>query len=200
MKKPANTEQQLIPEIRERWSPRAFDPNKHITDELLPELIDAARWAPSCFNEQPWRFLCFGHKAELRQAVEETLLEGNIWANNASHLVVITAYQTFSRNGKANRHHSYDAGAAVMSLILQAQNRNISTHQMAGFKEAELRTALAIPEDVNILAVMAVGYELEEKDAAGLSEKYLKAEKGPRQRLSREDIATIDSKWSFKRN
>ncbi|PIQ26598.1 nitroreductase [bacterium (Candidatus Blackallbacteria) CG17_big_fil_post_rev_8_21_14_2_50_48_46] len=198
MHKPAATEAELIDPIRERWSPRAFDPSQEIPAPLLAEVFEAARWAPSCFNEQPWRYLIFGKNDALRAEVEACLNPTNGWAAQASHLIVICALKTFSHNQKPNRHAAYDSGAASMALILQAQSRGLASHQMAGFKREELEKALQIPaESVECLAIMALGYACEAEEKSGLSPEQLEKEKAPRQRKALEQIALQGKTWAF---
>ena len=197
MKKPAPTERPLIHVIKERWSPRAFQADKDISAETLQDIFEAARWAPSCFNEQPWRFLAFGRHDTGRAAVEAALTEGNKWACKASHLLVGAAQQQFKHADKPNRHHAYDTGAAVFSLVLQAQSEGIASHQMAGFSQDALREAFSVPEEVALLVVVALGYEDDDKAKAGLNEAQLEKENGPRVRLAFNEIVTLDKGWDF---
>lgn len=197
MLKPAPTPADLIDPIRERWSPRAFDPSQMVSPELLNEVLEAARWAPSCFNEQPWRFLVFGKQDPLRAEVEACLNPTNQWASQASHLLVICAMKHFAKNAKDNRHAAYDTGAATLALILQAQSKGLASHQMAGFKREELETLLQIPAEAECLSVMALGYECDAKEEAGLSPEHLEKEKGPRIRKDLEQIALTGQRWSF---
>ncbi|MGE3727512.1 MAG: nitroreductase family protein [Candidatus Sericytochromatia bacterium] len=197
MNKPAPTPADLIDPIRERWSPRAFDPSQAVAAELLNEVLEAARWAPSCFNEQPWRFLVFGQDDALRPDLEACLNPTNQWACQASHLLVICAMKQFAKNEKDNRHAAYDTGAATLALILQAQSKGLASHQMAGFKREELEALLQIPAQAECLSVMALGYECEAKEEAGLSPEHLEKEKGPRMRKELAQIASTGQVWSF---
>jgi nitroreductase len=198
MHKPASTEAELIEPIRERWSPRAFDATQNISEAILSEVLEAARWAPSCFNEQPWRFLIFGREDSLRQALVECLNPANHWANEASHLIVVCAIKHFSHNQKPNRYAPYDTGAASLALILQAQSRGLASHQMAGFQREKLETLLQIPaEEVECLSVMALGYECEHKEKSNLSPEQLEKEQAPRQRKQVSEISLSNSIWKF---
>lgn len=195
MQKPAPTEAALLSEIKARWSPRALDSERQIPPELLQEILEAARWAPSCFNAQPWRFLIFPREAQLRSTVEAHLLENNYWAKQASVLIVIAAEKTFEHNGKPNRYAFYDTGAAVMSLLLQAQHRGLASHQMAGFQHEELSRALALPESAEIISLLALGYASEELE--GLNEAHRERELAPRSRKAVAELARFDSAWKF---
>lgn len=197
MYKPAITDAKLIAPIKERWSPRAFQGEQDISPEALQGVFEAARWAPSCFNEQPWRFLVFGRQDEGRAAVEASLDEGNKWACQASHLLVGTAYQQFKLNQNPNRYHGYDTGAAVISMILQAQSEGMVAHQMGGFNQQALHESLLIPEDVSIMAVVALGHE--DKEKSGLNEAQLEKEKAPRSRLTLDEVMTVGKQWTFSR-
>lgn len=147
--------------IAERWSPRAFDANKAVAKNKLLALLEAARWAPSCFGEEPWRFIvCDRHQD---RAAWEKLLgclteKNQLWARNAPLLMLATSVPTFTRNGSPNRWRQYDTGAASENLCLQAASIGLQAHQMGGFDEGKARTSFGIPDDVDIMAAIAVGY------------------------------------------
>lgn len=197
MKKTALTDAKLLAPILERWSPRAFDPDKSISSEQLDEIIEAARWAPSSSNQQPWRFLSFGRGEMYRAEVEQCLSSGNSWAVNASHLMVVCANKRLSYKDKVNSHHLYDTGAAVMSMIIQAMEKEIYSHQMGGFDKEKLRNLLSIPEEFEISVVIALGYIYENLEDAGLHPDLIVKEKKSRRRKSKEEIHTRGKKWSF---
>ena len=99
------------PMFLDRWSPRAFDPTP-LPEEDIATLFEAARWAPSCFNEQPWMFV-YGTSAEERKIFLEILTEGNrVWTKNAPVLAISFARRTFARNDRPNRHAGHDCGPA----------------------------------------------------------------------------------------
>lgn len=141
----------------DRWSPRSFL-RRPIPEDQLQMLFEAARWSPSCYNEQPWLFI-YASEPEARARFLETLVEFNRgWAQTAPLLVYVLARRAFSRNGKPNRHAAFDAGAAWMALALQARKLGLHTHGMAGFDQEEVRELLGIDEDeFDILAAVAVG-------------------------------------------
>jgi len=148
----------ILPEIAGHWSPRAFDESRPVAEEDLLALFEAARIAPSCFNEQPWRFIV-ARSPESRQKLIACLSASNqLWAGKAPVLLAILAKANFSHNSKPNRWHAFDTGTAWGYLSLQAQHRGLITHAMGGFSVEQVREAFLVPEDYNIMAVVAVGY------------------------------------------
>lgn len=168
--------------LARRWSPRAFDRARPVEREKIAALIEAARWAPSCFNDQPWRFV-IADRAQDRaawQAVADCLTGANPkWAINAPLLIAVVAAPRFGHNDKPNRWAQYDSGAAALSMALQAEALGLAAHQMGGFEREALATALAIPADHTAMAVMAVGYRAQ---PAVLPEDLAARETAPRTR------------------
>jgi len=197
MKKPAITDAELIKPIFERWSPRSFNPDSRISDEVIQELVEAARWAPSSRNEQPWRFLLYGIEDNFRLDVESALVSGNKWAEKASHLLVVCSSRNFIDGGSPNNHSKYDTGSAVMSLILQAMSRNIYSHQMAGFDRDDLRKRLLVPDTYDIIVVVALGYIYDELEKADLEEELLEKELKARNRKTINKFMASGKKWIF---
>ncbi len=141
----------------ERWSPRAFS-NEMLTEEETFTLFEAARWAPSCFNDQPWRFLYARRGTPEWDVFVDLLVDANkVWAKNASLLVVFIAHKNFEMNGKPNRTHSFDCGSAWMSFALQAAQKGWVAHGMAGFDYDKARKILKVPEDYSVEAMAAAG-------------------------------------------
>jgi nitroreductase len=158
--------------ISQRWSPRAFDKNIAVTDEQQQQIFDAARWAPSCFNEQPWLFV--SSTAETHSKFLELLVEGNqAWAKDAPVLGFIFARNTFERNGNDNFHASFDTGAAWMAMALQAQALGLYTHGMGGIHFDKIQAALDTPEDYQPICGFALGAIGE---ASQLPENYAQME------------------------
>jgi nitroreductase len=151
--------------IASRWSGRAYDPEKLLSREQIISLVEAARWAPSCFGDQPWRFLVFD-KATNKSAWEsaiDCLSEGNQgWAKDAPLLLLACADSVMSRNGNPNRWGQYDTGAAAENLCLQATALGLMAHQMGGFNADKARELFAIPEQYTPMAMITVGYQLAE--------------------------------------
>ena len=147
----------LNPMFIDRWSPRAFSPDP-LSKEEIETLFEAARWAPSCFNEQPWVFL-YAQKEEDLKKFRSILAEKNrVWANGAPVLAFILARRAFRHNGKPNRWAQFDAGSAWMSLALQAHSMGLVVHAMGGFDEQKVYDLLSVPrEDYVAMAAVAIG-------------------------------------------
>lgn len=162
--KPAITSEKIHPIIENRWSPRAFDPSRPLDQNTLTALLEAARWAPSCMNEQPWRFVVCA-KAEHGDAWESLLgclaEKNQQWAQHAPVLLLAVAMQQFSRNQNPNRWAEYDTGASSMALTLQATALGLVSHQMGGFDVERCRDKFNLPEQCTPMAVIAVGYQAE---------------------------------------
>ena len=141
----------------ERWSPRAFQSNP-IAVEDIKTLFEAARWSPSCFNEQPWRFV-YANQPEDLQIFRTVLTEKNQrWANNAPLLVLVFSKKCFTQNDKPNRWADFDAGAAWMALTLQANKLGLYTHGMAGFSAEKAYAVTAVnPDEYNVICAVAIG-------------------------------------------
>ena len=149
---------EVLEEIQKRWSPRAFDSGREVLEEDLMALLEAARYAPSCFNEQPWRFIVGKRGSETYDRINAALTESNReWASNASVLMMILSRQAFGYNQKPNRWHLFDAGTAWGFLSLEAQRRGLITHAMAGYSTEEIRAAFSLPEDLSVIAAVAIG-------------------------------------------
>ncbi len=165
--------------IRRRWSPRTYA-DKDIPAAELKKLFEAARWAASSSNEQPWRFLVGRRGDETYQKIFNALVEFNqSWAKSAPVLVLSVAKMVFTSNGKPNAYGMHDTGAASATLALQATAIGLHTHSMAGFDREQVRASFAIPSDYEIGAVTAIGYF---GDPASLPEHLQKMEVSPRQR------------------
>lgn len=148
---------EIMPEIKSRWSPRAFSAKK-VPEEVLMALLEAARYAPSCSNEQPWQFL-IADSAEKLVHLRSVLDEGNQkWANNAPVLILVTSRKSFDKSGNLNHWQMFDAGAAWGYLSLEAERRGLITHAMGGFDRDKARRKFSIPDDLEIITVIAVGF------------------------------------------
>ena len=176
--------------IRRRWSPRTYA-DKEIPAAELKKLFEAARWAASSSNEQPWRFLVGRRGDETYQKIFHALVEFNqSWAKSAPVLVLSVAKNVFTNNGKPNAYGMHDTGAASATLALQATAIGLHTHSMAGFDREQARASFAIPADYEIGAVTAIGYL---GDPASLPEHLKKMEVSPRQRKPVEEF--VFSAW-----
>jgi len=146
----------IMQEIKERWSPHAFSSEK-ISEEDLKATLESASYAPSCFNEQPWRFLVASKEKEVNLMCSLLTEKNQRWAKYAPVLILILAHRYFAYNGKENRWHQFDTGTAWGYLSLEAQKRGLITHGMAGFNRKLTRETLNISEDYEIIAVIAIG-------------------------------------------
>lgn len=170
MQKPAITEAAIDPVISNRWSGRAYDASKPVSRDQIISLLEAARWAPSCFGDQPWRFIVWnkGTNADAWQQGFDCLVPGNqSWVINAPVLLLVCADTLFSHNEKPNRWGGYDTGAAAENLCLQASSMGLMAHQMGGFDADKARAAFAIPERYTLMAMVSVGYQAPIKSLEG---------------------------------
>jgi nitroreductase len=157
--KPASADYPLDNEIARRWSPRIFEEGREIEREKIMTLLEAARWAPSCFNEQPWRYLVFdGTDPEAMRRARSCLVEGNAWALKAPVLMISIARDNFTHNEEPNRTAQHDVGLASENLVLEAVELGLVAHQMAGFDVTRARSEFNIPESFTVLAMIAIGY------------------------------------------
>ncbi len=186
MEKPAKVDHPVHELILRRWSPRAFS-SQAVEPEKILSILEAARWAPSSFNEQPWRFIIARREeAEEFDRLLACLSSGNqLWARHAPVLILFVAKLSFERNGKPNRHAFYDVGQAAAFLTLQATALNLFVHQMAGFDAARARDTYGIPDDFEPVAMAAVGYA---GDPEQLPEDLRRSEMGPRSRKPLPDL------------
>lgn len=148
----------IEPIFLDRWSPRAMN-GEPITTDALMRLFEAARWAPSTFNEQEWRFLYAQRETAHWKPFFGLLMEANqTWCANGAALIVVLSHKVFERNGKPNPVHTFDSGAAFENLALQGTAMGLVIHPMAGFDRGTARVALHVPEDYDIEAMVVVGW------------------------------------------
>jgi nitroreductase len=148
----------VLPIFHQRWSPRAFD-GRDVAAADLAKVFEAARWAASSYNEQPWRFLVGKRGSEAYSKIFNSLGEFNqAWAKSAPVLILGVTKTRFSHSDAPNRVALYDLGAAASYLTLQAAALGLATHQMGGFDPAAARKSFAIPEVYEVGAVIALGY------------------------------------------
>lgn len=180
MEKPATTQYPIHDLLKRRWSPRAFS-DRPVEADALRSLLEAARWAPSSYNEQPWSFLAAAKQEPAEYArLLSCLVEGNIqWAQHAPVLMISVARLAFEENGKPNRHAFHDVGQAVGDLTVQATALGLVVHQMAGFHPDKVRELYGVPEQFEPVAGIALGYP---GDPRSLPEKLREREAAPRER------------------
>lgn len=147
----------INPIILNRWSPRSFLA-KPVAEVDLLALLEAARWAPSCFNEQPARFIV-ARKPEDLEKMRGCLNPGNrVWAGQAPVLIAVLSHPFFRETGKPNRWAAYDSGTAWGYLALEAFRRGLFAHAMGGFSVEKARAEFGVPAEWGIQAILAVGY------------------------------------------
>jgi len=147
----------IEPIFYRRWSPRAMS-GEALTEEEILRLFEAARWAPSTYNEQEWRFLYARRDTEQWQLFFDLLVEGNkAWCRKAALLSVILAHKIFQNTGKPNPVHVFDSGLAFENLALQGTAMGLVVHGMQGFDFENPRKALSVPDDYAVRVVFAVG-------------------------------------------
>lgn len=185
--KSAATTTPLHPLLAQRWSPRSFDHTHELTGAQVTALLEAARWAPSAANSQPWRFAVALRDSADHDAVLDILNGSNrVWAQDASALIVV-ATSTSGPDGGALPWGAYDAGQAVAHLSVQAEHEGLAVHQMGGFDRDRLGALLAAAgaTDVAPLVVVAIGRRAE---ATRLIEPFAAREVAARDRLPVEQL------------
>ena len=171
--------------IAARWSPRAFNQAKSVPYDLIRALLEAARWAPSCFGDEPWRYLLWdkSRDASAWGKAFNCLAEANqMWVKHAPVLLCACADSVFRHNGQPNRWAQYDTGAASENLVLQAHALGLIAHQMGGFDVEKIRLAFNIPQQFMPMAMIAVGYQAKEsvlEDPAQLAKEIAPRSRQP---------------------
>jgi nitroreductase len=192
MEKPAPVVHPIHELLRRRWSPRAFSAQR-VAPETLRSLFEAARWAASCFNDQPWAYLvATKDDPENFAKMLGILVEGNVaWARHAPVLMLSLARLNFAHNGTPNRHAFHDVGAASASLTFEAVARGLAVHQMGGFFVDKARETFNIPTDWEPVAAIALGYPVETLEA--VPPELRERESAPRHRKSIEEFVMTGS-------
>mgnify|MGYP006274041429 CR=1 FL=1 len=170
-----------------RWSPRAL--GRDMTEEELKALFEAARWAPSSYNNQSWRFIYATHEDKEYEEFVDLLGDFNAdWAEPGYALVVVVSKTTFDHNGEYSRTHSFDTGAAWQNLALEAARRGLVAHGMQGFDYEKAEEVLGVPEEFEVEAMIAIGSQ---EDESKLPEDMRVEPNG------RKDLEETVSKGSF---
>jgi nitroreductase len=181
----ADTTAPLIHPLVERWSPRAYDPTAEVSTDVLRTILEAARWAPSANNTQPWRFIVARRGTDAFTTVHDALMGFNqAWADSAAVLIVNIA-ETADAEGKPRPWARYDLGQAVAHLTVQAQHEGLHTHQMGGFDGARIAEAFGLAEHLEVVSITAIGV-LGDVDA--LPEPLREREVAPRLRKPLDEL------------
>lgn len=146
----------IMPEIKQRYAVKYFKDEVLTRQDILP-IFEAARYAPSCFNEQPWRYIV-GDDKDRHDRLAQCLSEGNAWAKAAPVLLLVLAKKTFALNDKDNAYARFDAGTATGFLQLEAVRRGFAIHCMAGFSAAKARELFDIPDTLDVICMVALGH------------------------------------------
>lgn len=157
MKKTATTTYQINNLISERWSPRSFK-DQEVTDQEIGSLFEAARWAASSMNEQPWRFIYAKKGEEAFDKITKALMDGNAWAAQAPLLIATVIRTTMTRNGKPNGSALHDLGLAVGNLSIQATELELSLHQMGGIYPEVIEEEFNLGDDYKAVTLIALGH------------------------------------------
>jgi nitroreductase len=186
MKKPAITSVNIHPVLAERWSPRSLDNQATIPTEDLTGLMEAARWAPSASNAQPWRFIVARRGDENFKKIKETLVGFNqAWSPSAAAYIVVVANMK-NDDGTDRPISLFDSGLATAHLSFEAHHRGYVVHQMAGFDSDVLASTFGLPSSQEAVVVLAIG---KQAPAEALGDgPVLEREIAPRERITLEDL------------
>ncbi len=179
--KHATPEHPILTAIAQRWSPYAYDASRPVEREKLLACLEAARWAASSYNEQPWSFIIATQQqpAEFARMLQCLAEPNQPWARHAPVLMLTVAARNFTRNNKPNRVAEHDVGLAIGNLAIQASALGLQAHQMAGIEPAKIRASYSVPEGYDPVTAVALGYpaathsdaELLQRDAGARARK-----------------------------
>lgn len=161
MHKPANTQVPINETIANRWSGRAYDASLEVSHAQIIALLEAARWAPSCFGDQPWRFIVWNKNTDAKawqQAFDCLAASNQTWVKDAPVLMLVCADTLFNHNQQPNRWAQYDTGAAAENVCLQASSMGLMVHQLGGFNADIASAAFAIPAQFVPMAMLSIGH------------------------------------------
>lgn len=179
--KPATTDADLHQLIANRWSPRSFDSSHLISESEMNSILEAARWAPSWKNAQPWRFLIGLRGDKNFNAIVSTLMDSNLeWAPKTSALILVSAQSENVSNVEI-----FDSALAVGNLTLQAHSMGLATHQMGGFSKAKIKSAFNLPSNIEPVVLVGIG---KIADPQLLSPALQEKELAPRSRISLSEL------------
>jgi len=182
--KPAPTSYPINDLAKNRWSPRLFS-DKPIEPEKIMTLFEAARWAPSSYNDQPWMYYYATKENQIGfKKLFDLMGEFNqAWAKSAAMLIIIFARKNFAYNNTPNHNYAYDTGAASAMITLEGEHQGLKTHQMIGFDLTKANATAGLPEaEYEVMAMMAVGYPATEEKLKTHDEEFVKRELAERTR------------------
>lgn len=179
MEKPAITTFEIHPLLKQRWSPRSFT-DQPVTEESVQSIFEAARWAPSSSNDQPWRFIVGFKGDKTWDMIMETLVEFNQkWAKLAPVLALSIGKKISDKNGRPSKTFMYDVGQSVAYITFQAMHEGLFMHQMGGLNAQKAAEIFNVPEEYQVITAFAIGYKGEPEL---LEENFAEMEKDERQR------------------
>ncbi len=179
----------IIREIEERTSKRALS-TEPVSEEVIKRLLTAGMYAPSCFNNQPWRFVVVEGE-EVTARIGEHLPGANYWVKKSPLVILVCTRRDLDCDLSEGREYAlFDVGLAAENIILQAQKEGMIAHPIAGFKPVPIKEAVGIPEDVTLLTLIVLGYP---GDMEELSEKHRESEEAPRERKPLEEVVFRNS-------
>ena len=189
------TELPVLNAIADRWSPYRFEP-REVEQEKLQRCFEAARWAASSYNEQPWSFMLSQRQkvADFERMVTCLLEANQIWAKHAGALVLTVIHTSFKRNGKPNRVALHDLGQATANFALQATALGLQVHQMGGVNLSKIRQEYGIPDGYEPQTAIAIGYPDLSEPVDEVAAELKKRESGTRSRLPIDQLVFGD-KW-----
>ncbi len=191
MEKPADTQYPILDVLKKRWSPYTFS-DRAVEPQKLRCLFEAARWAASSFNEQPWRFIVATREdpAAFAKALDCLVDANQAWAKVTPVLVLCVTKDNFTRNDKPNNVSQHDLGLAMGNLSIQATSLGLHVHMMAGIEADKVRSGYNVPKGFTPLTACAIGYQ---GDHADLDPEIKKRDQGPRTRAAFTDFVFGDS-------
>ena len=191
VQKPADTTANLHPLVRDRWSPRIYDPEYNLSMAELESIGEAFRWAPSSSNQQPWKLVLLTRGSELFESIASTGLTGfnQTWAPDASALAVVLAAKTFEGKDRKMAETYFDVGLASSQLVTQVESMGLKAHFMGGIVPEKITELLNVSEHA-VICVIALG---KQGSTLGKDEAIVSREKAPRTRNSSSDVYVIDS-------
>ncbi|HUI92841.1 MAG TPA: nitroreductase family protein [Chitinivibrionales bacterium] len=186
MPNPAKTDFGIHPLLKNRYSPRSFL-DKSIAPDTLRRIFEAARWSPSCNNDQEWFYIVGirGQGPDFDRIVSVLRPNNQTWASKASVLMIVCGRTTFTGGTTPNKYHAYDSGQSAAHLTFQAASEGVSVHQMAGFDPDKTRTEFSVPDGFVPLTAVAMGYA---GDASMLPEALAKRETAERTRRPQKEF------------